>query len=878
MRKLYGYGIALLSVLVALILTLSLESLLQPTVLVLFYLVPLFSAFYGGHKSGLVSVLLAGVISRYFFFEPRHTYALPNGSSAFRLVIFVAVLWLIGFVSASLRDAKRQAEQSLDQLRDSEEHLKRIKERFELATSTVKGLVYEWNSKTNLIERTQGLVDLIGYDPEEADPSPDWWYQLVHPDDQADLRQTNREAFAKGDTGFAVEYRIRHRNGQYRYVWDRARIERDRTGEPIRVIGFNLDITDRKSAEDALRESEARFRMMADTAPMLVWMSGVDQQHNYFNKTWLDFTERTLEQEMGNGWITGIHPDDRQYYLKTYRAAFDARQPFSMDYRLQRHDGDYRWMLDKGVPRFTPDGEFLGYIGSCIDISDLKYAEETQRYLAEVSNLLSSSLDYETTLISVAQLTVPRLADWCTVHMLEEDGTVQPLAIAHVNPEKVAWAQKLNQKYPFDPKQPRGVAQVLRTGRPELYPYISDALLEASARDAEHLEALREVGFSSAMIVPLATQEQILGAISFIYAESGQHYNQTDLTLAMELARRAALAVDNARLYRTAQQDREKAEAANRSKDEFLATLSHELRTPLNAMLGWMQLLNHRQLDESTEKRALETVLRNTKVLKTIIEDLLDVSRITSGKLRLNVRPLELTSVIEAAIDAVRPAAIAKQIQLQLTSPDLPADSPDPGFNDYAGLTSANLPPDDLGTSLYQVMGDPDRLQQVIWNLLSNAVKFTDRGGQIEVRVSIVNHQSPTANEGQPSVVQDPGVTTGDDRQLALYHTPLPQAQIQIVDTGIGISPDFLPHVFERFRQADMSTTKIHGGLGLGLAIVRHLVEMHGGTVWVESEGLGKGSTFTVHLPLLSSQLQEPGKPNSTPLPVHSPSQRLTNL
>jgi PAS domain S-box-containing protein len=351
-------------------------------------------------------------VSRFFFFSPRYTFALPDASNSFRLFIFVSVLWLISFVSASLRDAKRQAERNLAQLRDSEERLQRIKERFELATSTVKGLVYEWDSRTNLIERTQGLVDLIGYQPEEAAPTPDWWYQLVHPDDQAYLRQVNKEAIASGDTGFMVEYRIRHRHGQYRYVWDRARIERDRNGKPLRVIGFNLDITDRKLAEDALRESEERFRAMADTAPMLVWMSGVDKGCNYFNKTWLDFTGRTLEQEIGSGWTTGIHPDDYQYCLDTYEKAFDARQPFSMDYRLRRHDGEYRWILDQGVPRLTPDGEFLGYIGSCVDISDRKYAEETQRYLAEVSDVLSSSLDYETTLASVSHLTVPRLADW----------------------------------------------------------------------------------------------------------------------------------------------------------------------------------------------------------------------------------------------------------------------------------------------------------------------------------------------------------------------------------------------------------------------------------------------------------------------------------
>lgn len=806
------YGVAVLSVLIVTILTLILEPLLQPTTLILFYLVPLLSALYGGHKPGTFSVVLVALVSRYLFFEPKYRFALPDATSGLRLLILVQVLWLISFISASLRDAKRDAEESVLQLQENESRLQRIKERFELATSTVKGLVYEWDARTNLIERTQGLIDVLGYTPEEADPSPQWWYQWVHPDDQLQLQEAAQAAIARGDTTFALEYRVRHRNGQYRYVWDRAYIQRDRYGQPMRIIGFNLDITDRRYAEDALRESEERFRTMADTAPMLVWMSGVDGGCYYFNRVWLDFTGRTLEQEMGDGWVEGVYPDDLDYCLKTYRLAFDRRQPFSMDYRLRRQDGEYRWILDHAVPRFTPGGEFLGYIGSCIDISDRKSVEENQLYLAEVSSVFSSSLDYETTLASVAQLTVPRLADWCTVHIVEEDGTVQPLAIAHVNPEKVTWAHQIAQKYPFDPQQPRGLAQVLRTRRPELYPYISEALLEASARDAEHLKLLREVGFSSAMIVPMATHQQILGAISLIYAESGRHYNQADLTLAEELARRATLAVENARLYRHAQHERAKAEAANRSKDEFLATLSHELRTPLNAMLGWLQLLNNRQLDGATEIRALETVLRNTRTLRTIIEDLLDVSSITNGKLRLNLRSIELLPVVEAAIEAVMPTAIAKEIQLELIA-DASGD--------------------------YRVMGDPDRLQQVIWNLLSNAVKFTGTGGRVEVTLKsdeVSGLSTPSENSTQP-----PALSPHSQRF----------AQLQVSDTGAGISPDFLPYVFERFRQADMSTTKNYGGLGLGLAIVRHLVEIHGGTVQAASAGLGQGATFTVRLPLL---------------------------
>ena len=246
---------------------------------------------------------------------------------------------------------------------------------------------------------------------------------------------------------------------------------------------------------------------------------------------------------------------------------------------------------------------------------------------------------------------------------------------------------------------------------------------------------------------------------------------------------------ERAQLFAREQEARTQAEAANRMKDEFLATLSHELRSPLNAMLGWIRLLNSRKFDEVTTTRAMETIERSARSQAQLVEDLLDVSRIIQGKLRLNVRSVELASVIEAALDTVRPAAEAKAIRLQTVLD--PAAGP--------------------------VAGDSDRLQQVVWNLVSNAIKFTPKGGRVEVRLERVNSH----------------------------------VEITVTDTGQGINPDFVPYVFERFRQADSSITRSYSGLGLGLAIVRHLVELHGGTVHADSQGEGQGASFTVNLPVM---------------------------
>lgn len=415
--------------------------------------------------------------------------------------------------------------------------------------------------------------------------------------------------------------------------------------------------------------------------------------------------------------------------------------------------------------------------------AEAQAAEMRSNFLAEASRLLTSTLDYEATLTRVAQLSVPGLADWCAVDMIEEDQSVKRLAVTHVDPAKVEWAHEIQRRYPPDMSAPRGVPRVLRTGVSEIYPEVTDEMLTEAAMDEEHLRLLRAVGLSSAMLVPLVAHGRMHGVITFITAESGRRYGMQDLVLAEDLARRAAVAVENARLYQAAQR-------ANRLKDEFLATVSHELRTPLTAILGWATMLRSNSFDQQSLDRAFETIERNAKNQKQIIEDLLDVSRIITGQLRLEVGPVELAPLIISAVESLRPAAAAKNVELQKVL--------------------------DAGSSA--ISGDPARLQQIIWNLLTNAIKFTPRDGRVQIKLARVESH----------------------------------IELEVSDTGQGISAEFLPFVFDRFRQADSTTTRKHGGLGLGLAIVRHLVELHGGTVRAESAGEGQGARFTVALPLLS--------------------------
>jgi PAS domain S-box-containing protein len=537
---------------------------------------------------------------------------------------------------------------------------------------------------------------------------------------------------------------------------------------------------------EQLRQRERELADFIENASVGLHWVGADGTILWANQAELDLLGYEREEYIGHH-IAEFHAD-QQSINDILRRLSNKETLLNYEARLKCKNGAIRYVLINSNVKWEED-RFVHTRCFTRDITERKRAEEATRFLAEASKELASSLDYQTTLTSVARMAVPALADWCAVDLVEdEDGELQRLAVAHVDQAKVAWAHELQQRYPSDPEAPYGIHNVLRTGKSEFYPEITDELLVENARDAEHLRIMREIGFTSAMLVPLTAHRRTLGVLSFISAESGRRYRLEDLSLAESLATRAAMAIDNARLYQAAQR-------ANRLKDEFLATLSHELRTPLTAMLGWSHMLRTGQLDERSTANALDIIERNARAQAQLIDDLLDMSRIITGKLRLDVRQVDPASFIEAAIESVHPAAVAKGVRVQKV----------------------------IDTGVHSIAGDPSRLQQVVWNLLSNAIKFTPRGGRVQVRLERVNSH----------------------------------IEITVSDTGAGISPEFLPHVFDRFRQADQTITRHHGGLGLGLAIVRHLVELHGGTVQAESAGLDQGSTFTVRLSLLPVYEQE---------------------
>ena len=527
-----------------------------------------------------------------------------------------------------------------------------------------------------------------------------------------------------------------------------------RTGDPAgrKVAILFKDVTESKRIEAALRASERRFRDMADTAPATLWVTEPDGYCSFLSRGWYELTGQTEGEALGLGWTDATHPDDRETAREAFLAANAARRAFAFDYRVRRADGAYRWVIDAGRPRFGPGGEFLGFIGSVIDITDRKRAEAALREGEERLRLA----------VTIAQMGT-----------FEIDLLTDAVAVNEPGREIYGWA----------PGEPLTFTKVQTHFHPEDRAEVMRRVADAFRPDGPgefdvEQRVVRTDGATRWIRVRGRAQFEAVAGVRRAVRCVGTYLDVTAAKEA-EQEREALLAGERAA--------RAEAERASRLKDEFLATLSHELRTPLNAILGYAQLLRHGDVSPDVAE-GLEVIERNARVQTQIIEDLLEMSRVISGKMRLNIQAVDVADVVRAAAETVRPAADARGVRLQCV----------------------------LDPSAGPVSGDPARLQQVMWNLLSNAIKFTPRGGRVQAVLRPVNSH----------------------------------VEVAVSDTGQGIAPEFLPFVFERFRQADASTTRKHGGLGIGLSIVKSIVELHGGTVRAMSPGEGCGATFVVSLPL----------------------------
>jgi PAS domain S-box-containing protein len=576
--------------------------------------------------------------------------------------------------------------------------------------------------------------------------------------------------------------------------------EREAQGNVRGWVASISDLTERKRVEEVLRQKDEQLSVALEAANLgawnydiqtaaVQWSSNLETLHGLapgsFGGTFDDF-------------LSDVHPDDRQMLLDSLTLNIQGSVDHQIEYRIVRPDGSIRWVEGKGQIFRDNTGKALRMTGVCMDVTERKRAQEEREQLlsreqagrieaekaAETIKRLQAVTDTALQHLAANDLLQEMLVrvrellevDSVAILLLSDDGRQLTLS-AGVGLEKEL---ATDVRVPFG----RGIAgRIAATRAP---------LVIADLSQTEVYNPILRDNISSLIGAPLIVKGKLIGVI---HADTvaPRNFTDEDVRLLQLVADRIALALDHAHLYEAEQAARIAAENASRMKDEFLATVSHELRTPLNAIVGWSGMLRGGHLDLPTSKRAMEIIERNARAQTQLIEDILDVSRVITGKLRIESGPMELLPIIEAAIDAVRPALNSKSITLDL-------------------IADPNTGP---------VLGDPDRLQQVIWNLLSNAVKFTPIKGRIEVRLQ----------------------SAGDEAEIVVH------------DTGQGISEAFLPYVFDRFRQADSAITRQHGGLGLGLAIARHLVELHGGSIKAESPGEGKGATFVVKLRMLPRPL-----------------------
>jgi len=597
----------------------------------LFFLAIVLSAGYGGYGPSLLATTLSWLSADYLFLASGTRPHFFESRSQVAFGFFTVGLTITGF-GGYLRAARERAKAASFELRQSFEAQRAEREWLQITMASIADAVITTDPDGLVISLNPVAVRLTGWSSAEAAGRP--LKEVFRTVQETSWRSDDLPIDKVVGGGEIIlsddEVLLIARDGKASSVEHNAAPIRDSQGKVKGVVIIFRDVTERHRAEQAQKESEQRFRTMADATPIMIWGSGTDNRCNYFNKQWLDFTGRTIEEEMGNGWSEGVHPDDLKGCLDTYIAAFDARKPFLIEYRLRQRDGEFRWVMDTGVPRYAPDGTFWGYIGSCLDITERKLAEEKLRN-------------------------------------------------------------------------------------------------------------------------------------------------------------------------------------ADRRKEEFLAVLSHELRNPLAPIQTALDLLEEAGMTGDMSRQELAMIKRQVQNLRRLVDDLLDVSRISRGKIELRKEVVAVADVIAHSVETVRALVDEQHQDLVVSIPEEPL------------LMEA----------------DPTRLEQIFSNLLINSAKYTPHRGKIWLNA---------------------------ERSLG-------EVVIRVQDTGIGIEPEFLERVFDLFLQGERKVGLSHEGGGIGLNLVKNLVELHGGTITAHSQGPGMGSEFVVKLPAFSGtrdKRTEPGpaiQPDVTELP-----------
>ena len=528
------------------------------------------------------------------------------------------------------------------------------------------------------------------------------------------------------------------------------------------------------------RRLETRLQLALRAGGMAAWEWHLDDGRRWWSPEMFSLHGRPPEQGVPEDYFALVHPEDREVLRAQIDQALRACEDHALQYRVVWPDGSVHWLEGNGTTLCSEPGRAELMTGVCVNVDARKAQEADLQFLAQASAELATLTDYPATMQRIAQLAVPHFADWCAVDMID-GARLKRVAVAHVDEGKVRLAHELHERYPPDPAAPGGAWNVVRTGRPELVPVITPGMLTSTISDPEYLQAIESLGLHSYMGVPLVSRGAVRGVMTFITSDSRRVFTQRELSHATDLAARAAVAIENAELLDALRR-------SDTAKDVFLATLAHELRNPLAPIVNSLELLARAEEPQRLLPQALNIMRRQTTHLTRLVDDLLDLARINSGKIELKREPLDLRDALRAAIETCQPLIDRRRHALTVQLPGEPA----------------------------HVRGDPVRLTQVFANLVNNAAKYTPERGRIEVRMEI------------------------EDEDVV----------VSVVDSGVGISPELLPKMFELFTQAPRAAALEQQGLGIGLFLVKRLVQMHDGRISAESGGAGQGSRFTVCLPV----------------------------
>jgi PAS domain S-box-containing protein len=745
-------------------------------------------AWFGGWTGGVAVTALSALVGFYLFMPPYHALRPPDLVEAVRLGFFFLEGLALTAITTWLRAEQRRCDTAVADAQGSLAKLEGVLHGVEdgITVQTARGGLVYANEAAARLTGFSSAEEMVRASPADIVAR----FDLLDPDGAPlDVLQLPGRRVLQGLPApeRLVRFRIRA-TGEERIARIRANaVSVEALGDRFAVNVFQ-DVTEAREQAEALRVSNEWLATTLRSIGDAVIATDARGRVSFMNPLAEQLTGWSSSEAEGVDLARVFHIVEQETrgpvespparVLREGNVVGPANHTI-----LIARDGSEAAIDDSAAPIRSESGELIGSVLVFRDVSARRAEERRRAFIARASAELATSLDIRRTLSALARLAVPAVGDWCAIDLIE-DGELRHLAVEHVDPGKVQLVRDIETRYPEDPGKAGGRHEVVRTGLPVFAPHVSDEALVAAARDEQHLELMRRLQLRSYLAVPLIIQGTVIGVLTLATADSGREYTQPDLDLASALADRLALAVNHSRLYAQATAARLEAERANRAKDEFLAMLGHELRNPLAPILTALQIIELRAPTAIERERAI--LARQVKHVVSLVDDLLDVSRITQGKIELSRESIVLRDLVTKTIEQVGPLLEKRRHQVHI-----------------------EIPPE------LAVAGDPMRLAQVVSNLLSNAAKYTEPGGRIEIS----------------------GSRDGGDVVL------------RVVDSGVGLHPDLLPRVFDLFVQGGQSIDRAQGGLGLGLTIVRSVVELHGGRVSAHSDGPGSGSEFRVMLP-----------------------------